>query len=273
MQEYPCPNEFGRILNTCSTPAARGRTSLVIRWLRSVCVGVTSGVHEPARYLAAVALVLGYSATAACSAGSGGPTAPSPGLGTERPATPATASTPTGQTKPGVRLTVVPHRDGSFDITENVLLPQPTDMLQLQLPASGDQLPGMMAPTKPRVSNLRVLADDQSVPLENTNVPGADLIPLTVAAAKIQLTYRLSGSAILASPSETGRAGAAIRPLSANSAGTLPTDITVTSGLLNAICPLLTERRCAVGDPPHLTIKPGIPAGKALVVLQLDLPR
>ncbi|MFF0266725.1 hypothetical protein [Kribbella sp. NPDC004536] len=229
-------------------------------------------MQKRARYLATVALVLGYSATVACS-GSAGPTAPSPGLGTERPSTPAPETSTSGQTKPGVDLTVVPHRDGSFDITENVLLPQSTNMLQLQLPSSGDQLPGMMSPTRPRVTNLKVVADDQPVPLQTTTVPGADLIPLTVAASKLQLTYRLSGSTVFASPSETNRAGAAIRPLTANTDGSLPTDITVTSGLLNAVCPLLSETRCAVGDPPHLTIQSGIPAAKALVVLQLDLPR
>ena len=53
----------------------------------------------------------------------------------------------------------------------------------------------------------------------------------------------------------------------------LPTDVTVTSGLLNAVCPLLIETRCAIGDPPELGIQPAIPASKALVVLQLNLPR
>lgn len=230
-------------------------------------------MHERARQLAAVALVLGYSATVACSADSAGPTAPSPGLGTERPTTPASETSTNGQTKPGVNLTVVPHRDGSFDITENVLLPRATDLLQLQLPASGEQLPGMMSPTRPRVTNLKVSADDQSVPLQATTLPGADLIPLTVAASRLRLTYRLSGSAVFASPSTTTRAGAAIRPLTANADGSLPTDITVTTGLLNAVCPLLSEPRCAVGDPPRLGILPGIPAARALVVLQLDLPR
>lgn len=236
-------------------------------------MGVTSGVHKRARYLATVALVLGYSATVACSLNSAAPTAPSPGLDSARPTAPASATSTTGKPKPGVDVTVVPHRDGSFDIVERVLLPQPTGMLQLQLPASGDQLPGMMARTRPQVTNLKVVADDQSVPLQTASVPGADLIPLTVAASTFQLTYRLSGSTVFASPSVTNRAGAAIRPLTANIDGSLPTDITVTSGLLNAICPLLSEPRCAAGDPPHLTIEPGIPAAKALVVLQLDLPR
>ncbi|HEY3558220.1 MAG TPA: hypothetical protein VGL05_12185 [Kribbella sp.] len=227
------------------------------------------------RYLAAVALLLGYGATAACSADSVEPTFPSPGLDSPRPgATESSVVTPgPGTTKPGIDLTVVPLPDGSFDITENLMLPTATDMLPLQLPPSGEQLPGMMARTAPRVTNLSVLADDQSVPLENTTYAGAGDLPLTVAATRVRLTYRLSASSVLATPSESRRAGAAIRPLTASADAALPTDVKVTSGLLNAVCPLLTEPRCAVGDPPHLTIQSGIPAGKALVVLQLDLPR
>ena len=191
-------------------------------------------------------------------------------------ATPEPTTTPgTGQTKPGIKLTAVPRADGSFDITENVMLPEATDILPLQLPASGEHLPGMMARTTPHVTNLKLLADDQSVPLDNTTVTAADYIPLTVPATRIQLTYRLSGSTVRAQPlpSPSTRAGAAIRPLTAGTDGTLPTDVAVTSGLLNAVCPLMTETRCAVGDPPNLTIQPDIPASKALVVLQLNLPR
>jgi hypothetical protein len=191
-------------------------------------------------------------------------------------ATPEPTTTPgTGQTKPGIKLTAVPRADGSFDITENLMLPKATDILPLQLPASGEHLPGMMARTTPHVTNLKLLADDQSVPLDTTTMTAADYIPLTVPATRIQLTYRLSGSTVRAQPlpSPSTRAGAAIRPLTASTDGTLPTDVAVTSGLLNAVCPLMAETRCAVGDPPNLTIQPDIPASKALVVLQLDLPR
>ncbi|WP_329005274.1 hypothetical protein OHA18_18065 [Kribbella sp. NBC_00709] len=230
------------------------------------------------RILAAAALVLGYSATAACSNAGALPVSPSPGLNSSRPAATTSAvpvgSTPgPGETKPGIQLIVVPQRDGSFDMTENVMLPQATDILPLQLPTSGDHLPGMMSRTTPRVTNLKVVADDQSVPIGNTTVTAAGDLPLTVSATRIQLTYRLSGSTVLASPSASTRASSAVRPLTASAGGTLPTNVTVTSGLLNAICPLLTETRCAVGDPPILGIQPGIPASKALVVLQLDLPR
>jgi hypothetical protein len=231
-----------------------------------------------ARCLATAALVLGYSAAAGCSGDTARPAAPSPGLNSARPSAPVTPDPTTrtpgsARTRPGIELVAVPRSDGSFDVTEKLLLPEATDMLTLQLPASGEHLPGLMTRTSPRVTNLKVTADDQPVPLENTTVPGADYIPLTVAATRLQLTYRLTGSTVLATPARSTRAGAAIRPLTASAEGTLPTDVTVTSGLLNAVCPLLTETRCAVGDPPRLTIQSGIPASKALVVLQLDLPR
>ncbi|MEU4193183.1 hypothetical protein AB0E69_14900 [Kribbella sp. NPDC026611] len=226
--------------------------------------------------MTAVALLLALSATAACS-GAVSPVAPSPGIDSRTPSdtTPqATPSTPgPGETRPGIRLTAVPRPDGSFDVTEDVMLPQATGILQLQLPASGEHLPGMMSRTTPIVTNLKVLADGTSVPLQNTTVTGADYLPLTTAATRIRMTYRLSGSVVLATPSESQRAGAALRPLAGITEGTLPTNVAVTTGLLNAVCPLLTEPRCAVGDPPRLSIQSGIPANKALVVLQLDLPR
>jgi hypothetical protein len=240
--------------------------------------GVEELRHAGVRILAAIALVLGYSATVACSPGPAAlPVAPSPGLTGSLPsaATPPPKATPgPGGTTPGIQLTVVPQRDGSFDVTEDVMLPEATDILSLQLPTSGVNLPGMMSPTTPRVTNLKVLADNQFVPVGDSTVAGPGDLPLTVSATRIQLTYRLSGTTVLASPSTTStRASSAIRPLTSGADATLPTDIHVASGLLNAVCPLMAETRCAVGDPPNLTIQTGLPASKALVVLQLDLPR
>lgn len=243
---------------------------------------LTSGVGElkraGVRVLAAVALTVGFGATAACSGNTARPVPPSPGIDSVRPRTTAvspsaTASTGPGVTKPGIRLNVVPRTDGSFDVTEDVMLPEETNILQLQLPDSGEHLPGMMVATTPKVTNLNVTADNDPVPLEDTTVTAPEDLPLTTAASRIHLTYRLLGSAVRSNPSKPERAGAAIRPLTSTIEGTLPTDLTVTSGLLNAVCPLLIETRCATGDPPDLGIQPDIPAGKALVVVQLNLPR
>jgi len=245
---------------------------------------MTSGAGElrraGVRVLAAVALTVGFGATAACSGNTARPVAPSPGIDSGRPGTTLVSPSPTttvspgpGVTKPGIRLKVVPQTDGSFDITEDVMLPEATNILQLQLPDSGEHLPGMMAKTTPKVTNLKVTAGDDPVPVEDTTVTAPEDLPLTTAASRIRLTYTLLGSVVRSTPSKPERAGAAIRPLTSATEGTLPTDLTVTSGLLNAVCPLLIETRCATGDPPDLGILPDIPAGKALVVLQLNLPR
>ncbi len=268
---------------------------------------VASGVEDPRRralqWLAAAALALGLSATAACANDIAGPVAPSPGTlvtsptavpskphvskrpgKTPRASTPApsktTSPSPTpvtpgpNESKPGVLLIIGARSDGSFDITEDVTFPAATDVLQLQLPISGEHLVGMMTKTEPKATNLQVLADGLIVPVDQSDITGPRDVPLITAATNVQLTYRLSGSTVRRTPSKPERANAAISPLTASTDGSLPTNITVSGGrLLNAVCPLLVETRCAVGDPPKLGVLPNIPADKALVVLQLDLPQ
>jgi hypothetical protein len=229
--------------------------------------------------LAVVALVLGISTTAACSAReqAGTPVAPSPGPlanggGTAPVQPPPTAEGP-GLTTPGIHLAAVPRGDGSFDVTEDVVLRSEVALIRLRLPQSGRTLVGMMRPTKPMATSLQITADDQPVPLETTKLAAARDLPLTVAATKLRLVYRLSGSTVRSLPSETGRASAAISPLTAGVDPTLPTNYQIAgASLLNAVCPQMTETRCAVGEPPGLGIQQGIPAEQSLAVLQLNLP-
>jgi hypothetical protein len=231
------------------------------------------------RWLATAALSLGLSATAACTPDTAGPVAPSAGLTGSAPTTPSPTPPPgvspgPGSTKPGIRMVAVPLADGSFDITEDVMLPKATNILQVQLPNSGEELPGMMTKTSPMATNLRMQANGVAIPLASSSVTATTDVPLTTAATNLRLTYRLSGSTVRRTESKPERASSALRPLTAIAESGLPTNLTITGGeLLNAVCPLLTETRCAVGNPPELSVLQGIPADKALVVLQLDLPQ
>ncbi|WP_237706713.1 hypothetical protein [Kribbella flavida] len=158
-------------------------------------------------------------------------------------------------------------------MVEDVLLRTATSALRLQLPRSGEQLRGVMVRTRPAATGLRIIADGDPVPLQQTALRSAQTLPLDSAATRLTMTYRLSGSSTRSLPSRVGRALAVISPLTAATDATLPTNLTVSGGgLLNANCPLLAEPRCAVGEPPGLGIQQGIPAGQALAVLQLDLP-
>lgn len=230
------------------------------------------------KVLAAVALTLGLSAAAACSGEqAGSPTAPSPGPlangGGAAPVQPAPTAEGPGLTAPGIRLAAVPKGDGSFDITEEVVLRSETLTLPLQLPQSGERLAGMMRKTKPVATSLKVTANDDPVPMETSELTASQELLLLSPATHLKLTYRLSGSSVRSLPSETGRASAAIRPLTAGVDTTLPTNFVISGGgLLNAVCPEMAEPRCAVGEPPGLGIQQGIPAGQALAVLQLNLP-
>jgi hypothetical protein len=227
--------------------------------------------------LAALALTLGLGAATACSAEkTSSPTAPSPGPvptgGGVAPVQPAPTAEGPGLTAPGIRLAAVPRGDGSFDITEEVMLRSETRSLPLRLPESGERLTGMMRETKPVATSLKITANDDPVPTKPALTAPQELA-LPAAATHLKLTYRLSGSTVRSLPSETGRASAAIRPLTAEVDTTLPTNLTISGGgLLNAVCPELAETRCAVGEPPGLGIQQGIPAGRALAVLQLNLP-
>lgn len=221
------------------------------------------------------ALALGLSAIAACSSDQGRlPVAPSPAPLTKEASTPVQppAEGP-GLTAPGIQLTAIPRIDGSFDVTEDVVLRSEVALIRLRLPPSGEQLVGMMQSTKPIATSLKITADDKPVPMEDAPLTATRDVPLTVAATRLRLTYRLSGSVVRSEPSEEGRAAAAISPLTAGVDGTLPTNYQISGGrLLNAVCPELAETRCAIGEPPGLGIQQGIPADRSLAVLQLNLP-
>lgn len=227
-----------------------------------------------------VTLTLGLGTTVACSPDQAvTPVEPSPGpLTTGATGTPSNLSPPAaegaGLTAPGIRLVAIPRSDGSLDITEHVVLRSEVALIRLQLPRSGERLAGMRRATKPVAVGLRIFAGDQPVPLSFTQLNAPRDVPLTVTATRLQLTYRLAGSTVRSRPSESGRAAAAISPLTAGIDGTLPTNYLISGGgLRNAVCPALAETRCAVGEPPGLGIQQGIPAGQAFVVLQLNLPK
>ncbi|MEU4390295.1 hypothetical protein [Kribbella sp. NPDC023855] len=225
-------------------------------------------------------LIFGLGATAACSPDQvATPVEPSPGpLTTSTAGTPSIVSPPAaegaGLTAPGIRLVAIPRSDGSLDITEHVVLRSEVALIRLQLPRSGRRLAGMMRATKPVATGLKIIAGDQPVPLSFTQLSAPRDVPLTVTATRLQLTYRLTGSTVRSRPSESGRAAVAINPLTAGIDGTLPTNYLIPGGgLRNAVCPALAETRCAVGEPPGLGVQQGIPAGQALAVLQLNLPK
>src|SRR5690349_7344453 len=160
--------------------------------------------RKRALLVATLVLVLG-----GCSDGSG-PVSPSPSaddtIAIPPPGSSDSETPGPGVTTPGIQLTAAPRTDGSFDIVEEVLLPEATDTLHVQVPTSGELLPGLMTKTAPRASDLQLLADDSEVPLDTTTVETTRDLTLTAPATKLRLTYRLTGTTVRRTPQRPQRA-------------------------------------------------------------------
>ncbi|WP_328988979.1 hypothetical protein OG394_22385 [Kribbella sp. NBC_01245] len=217
--------------------------------------------------LVLVALTPGLSAATSCDPPVTAPTAPSPSA-----ATPSATGGPKvpGPNGAGIRLLVTPRPDGSFVVTERVVLRRPVSTLPLRLP---DVKQAKGAVIRPAAVDLKVSADDVAVAAAPIVVTSSTELVLGTPGTVIEFRYRLTGTTWRAEPSPPGRVLSLITPLAAGADETLPTVILVGSGLRNASCPELPEPRCAFGAQPHLTVQPDIPAGQATVILQLDLPK
>jgi hypothetical protein len=213
---------------------------------------------------------------AGCQSGVSVPVAPSPGIRSASgealgAAVPAPNSGP-GINAPGIWLTVTPRVDGDLDVTEQVLLREPTTTLRLRPPSAGSTSPAL-ARSKPAAVEVEVVADGHIVPLEPDQVRGARDLSLTTEVSRLEISYRLIGATVRSMPSSARRALAVVAPLVAPTDGTLPTGVVLDGpGLRNANCPRLPEPRCATGEYPRMGIRREIPAELATAVMQLDLP-
>ena len=238
------------------------------------------------RVLAVGALALGLGTATSCSAELAAPTPPSPGLLTSQAAVavqpPPTAEGP-GQTAPGIHLRAVPRGDGSFDVTEDILLRSATSIVQLRPPESGERLQGMMIPTAPKATNLRMVADDEQVSLDQTDVTKARDLPLVDVSHQTQADLSPDRFECRRMHSKARRASAAISPLAADTDDTLPTNLAVSGGgLLNVVCPRLkrdplrgrrtTRTRDPAGNPggPGARSTATEPSDAALIGRQRD---
>lgn len=190
-----------------------------------------------------------------------------------RPGVPNRPHTGPGITEPGIQLTASPASDGSFDVSELVLLSHPQAALSLRPPpisTAGNDFRS----SSPVATAVQVTAGDQPVVLPSDTVSAAVTLPLGSGQQRFELRYRLTGVTIRSIPSKAGRALAAIGPLIGQVADDLPVAVTVVgSGVRNLECPTLSlgERACAAGVVPELRVNRVLPWTASVVVVQLDL--
>jgi hypothetical protein len=227
-----------------------------------------SAVPQPASAAGATP-TSGLTTPAPPSAGSVGPT-PGSGATARRDAAPGP-----GGSAVGIYLTATPAADGSFDVAESVVLPSPVSVLQLRVPPVGDG-GSVFTSVHARATDVHVSASSQPVTVPDAEI-GADVdLPLTAAATKFELRYRLTGVTIRSPGSMAGRALAALGPLTSG----VPPDLPVATAVpgrtvLNLRCPHLPlgEQACSAGSDGNLRVNRTLPWRQSVVVVQLDLPR
>lgn len=192
------------------------------------------------------------------------------------PVTPADADLPDGPgtTEPGIYVSVTPTAVGALEMYEVVWLRKPVDEVTLRPPVIEGAGP-MFAASEASASMVQLTAGGQPVRLASPDVTTSQQVALTRPTQQFELRYQLTGVAVRSLPSTSGRASAALAPLS-DITSDLPVVVWTSGGSARNIqCPQLPSeaRSCAGGEPSALRTMPGLRSSTALVVIQLDLPR
>jgi hypothetical protein len=178
-----------------------------------------------------------------------------------------------GSTQPGINLVVTPKSDATMEVTESVLLDEPTESLKVRPPnfsAAGSTFAGK----NPYASKVRIVAGDQSVQVADGVVNRPMTLDLDEPSRRFELRYELNRAVVRSRPSAKGRALGAVRPLTSGMPDTLAVAVVVLGDeVRNLSCPGLSleEQSCAVGAPPLLRLRTDLPWRTAIVVIQLDL--
>jgi hypothetical protein len=178
-----------------------------------------------------------------------------------------------GSTEPGINLVVTPKSDATMEVTESVLLDEPTESLKVRPPnfsAAGSTFGG----NNPYASKVRLVAGDQSVQVADGVVNRPMTLDLDEPTRRFELRYELNRAVVRSKPSAKGRALGAVRPLTSGMPDTLAVAVVVLGDeVRNLSCPGLSleEQSCAVGAPPLLRLRTDLPWRTAIVVIQLDL--
>lgn len=199
------------------------------------------------------------------------PSPPSAGLPRAGILGPGLPTSGPGIDEPGVLLVATALADGSFEVTEQVLLEEPTTALVLA-PTSTESAGRPFADTAVVAAEVQVTSAGQPVVVPEATVSRRTV--LTVPATReVTVSYRWVGATVRSVPSTARRALAVVGPLTGPSVGDLPVSVVVPGETVRTLtCPMLppTEQVCGSGDPAAVV---GSLTGRdALVVVQLDLP-
>ena len=150
-----------------------------------------------------------------------------------------------GLTEPGILLMAWPASDGSFDVVERIRLVNAVSVLTLR-PAPVDRAGRQF--TSVSATQVQVRAVDQTVIVSGAEVDAAMDLPVA-EVDRFEMRYRLTGVTVRSAPSPTGRALAAIGPLTGGVDDELPVQFMVAGAtVLGLNCPLLPLSQQSCGS-------------------------
>lgn len=178
-----------------------------------------------------------------------------------------------GITEPGILLIASPASDGSFNVLERIRLARPASTLTLR-PATVSLAGPQFASAPAFASQVQVTAGGQPV-----NLPGAAITAATTLRVaegdQFEVRYQLTDVTVRSTPSTTGRALAAIGPLTGGVNDDFPVLVIASGGtVLGLSCPLLSisERSCGSHVQPGLGVQRELPSALAITTVQFNVP-
>jgi len=194
------------------------------------------------------------------------------------PSRPSIRPTPVG-TRPGIDavgidLQFEPRPDGSFDVTERLLLPARVASVLVTPPDRLTAGSGF-ANVDPTVLGLQIEAAGLPIDDLPQKLVDPQRLFLPTTSAKVTLRYQLTGVLVVSKPSTAGRALGFIRPMTADVKPSLPVRVHSTgTGTLNIECRQLPlpDQACARGSSPRFETSPGLTGRTSTVLVQLDVP-
>lgn len=152
-----------------------------------------------------------------------------------------------GVTEPGILLMAWPSSDGSFDVVERIRLVNSVSVLTLS-PAPVDRAGRQFTSASATATQVQVRAGDQMVVVSGAKVDAAMDLPVA-EVDRFEMRYRLTGVTVRSGPSPTGRALAAIGPLTSGVDDELPVQFMVAGAtVLGLNCPLLPLSQQSCGS-------------------------
>lgn len=179
-----------------------------------------------------------------------------------------------GLTEPGVFVGTEPLPDGRLRVKEWVILLAPVDEIDLDVPDLTTA--GLVfSESDPSASSVRITTDGGAISIKNDTIDEPVSLSVEKPTLVYEVKYELDGASLVTETSTSGRALAALAPLSTD----LPEGLPVVFGVLgssvrNLACPASAtpQKPCAEGKTPYMRTEE-LDLTEAVLVVQFDLPQ